>query len=143
MAQEYTPLINGREYSWADISVAIGGVPLVGIRGIKYTEKQAKENVYGAGAKPIGRAYGRIEFEGSITLLTTAMMAIKAKAADNRLRRIAPFSITVMYQPDNAALVTVVLKNCEFLEDAFDWKEGDMSKEMEVPLLIADIQTKM
>ncbi|ENA1765443.1 hypothetical protein ABF173_002587, partial [Flavobacterium psychrophilum] len=46
---DITPLINGREYGWADIVVNISATPIVGIRAIKYEEEQEKENIYGAG----------------------------------------------------------------------------------------------
>ena len=32
---ELEPLINGREYGWADITATIGGVPVTGITAIK------------------------------------------------------------------------------------------------------------
>ncbi|MXV37677.1 hypothetical protein GO491_03130 [Flavobacteriaceae bacterium Ap0902] len=142
MAIELEPLINGREYGWADIICTIGGVPLTGIRKIKYGEEQEKENVYGAGRHPISRGYGRVKATASITLLAGTIMALKAKAPKGQLHNIAPFSITVNYQPDNQPLVTHVLKNCEFQKLEFDWTEGDMSKEVELELIVSHIVDK-
>lgn len=142
MAIELEPLINGREYGWADITVNIGNVPVTGIRAIKYEEEQEKENIYGAGRHPVSRGYGRVKATGSVTLLASTVMALKAKAPKGQLHRLPPFFITVSYQPDNQALVTHVLKNCEFKKTAFDWKEGDMSKEVELELLMSHIVDK-
>lgn len=142
MALELEPLINGREYSWADIVVNIGGVPVTGIVAIKYDEEQEKENVYGAGRNPVSRGYGRVKATASITLLSGTVMALKAKAPKGQLHRIAPFSVTVNYQPENQPLVTHILKNAEFKKTAFDWKEGDMYKEIELELLISHIVDK-
>lgn len=142
MALELEPLINGREYGWGDIVCTIGAVPVTGIRAIKYEEEQEKEDVYGAGRNPVSRGYGRIKTTGSITVLSSTVMALKAKAPKGQLHRIAPFTITVSYQPDNQALVTHILKNCEFKKTAFDWKEGDMHKEIELELLISHIVDK-
>lgn len=139
---EIEPLINGREYGWADVQVAIGGVPVTGITAIKYEEEMEKENVYGAGRNPVSRGYGRIKATGSITLLSGTVMALKAKAPKGQLFRIAPFSVTVMYQPDAGPMVVHVLKNCEFTKNSFDWKEGDMKKEIELELLISHIVDK-
>ncbi|GIZ15302.1 hypothetical protein [Capnocytophaga catalasegens] len=142
MAVELEPLINGREYGWADIVVNIGGVPVTGIRAIKYNEEMEKENVYGAGRHPVSRGYGRIKTTASITLLSGTIMALKAKAPKGQLFRIAPFNIVVNYQPEAGPIVTHVLKNCEFTKNEFDWKEGDMSKEVELELIVSHIEDK-
>lgn len=142
MALELEPLINGREYGWADIVVNIGGVPVTGIRAIKYDEEMEKENIYGAGRNPVSRGYGRVKSTASITLLSGTVMALKAKAPKGQLFRIAPFPITVSYQPEAGPIVTHILKNCEFKKSAFDWKEGDMSKEIELELIISHIVDK-
>ena len=40
---EIEPLINGREYGWADVQVAIGGVPVTGITAINMRKKWKKK----------------------------------------------------------------------------------------------------
>lgn len=142
MGLELEPLINGREYGWADIAVNIGGVPVTGIRAVKYDEEMEKENIYGAGRNPVSRGYGRVKSTASITLLSGTVMALRAKAPKGQLFRIAPFSITVSYQPESGPLVTHILKNAEFKKSTFDWKEGDMSKEIELELIISHIVDK-
>ena len=139
---EHEPLINGREYGWADIICTIADVPVTGIVAIKYEEEQEKENVYGAGRHPVSRGYGRVKTTASITVLASTAMALKAKAPNGQLHRIAPFPITVNYQPDNQPLVTHILKNCEFQKTPFEWKEGDMHKEVELPLIVSHIVDK-
>ena len=139
---ELEPLINGREYGWADIVTTIGGVPVTGITAIKYGEEMEKENIYGAGRNPVSRGYGRVKSTASITLLSGTVFALKSKAPKGQLHRIAPFPITVSYQPDAGPMVVHVLKNCEFKKTEFDWKEGDMSKPIELELIISHIVDK-
>ena len=139
---ELEPLINGREYGWADITATIGGVPVTGITAIKYGEEMEKENIYGAGRNPVSRGYGRVKSTASITLLSGTVFALKSKAPKGQLHRIAPFPITVSYQPDAGPMVVHVLKNCEFKKTEFDWKEGDMSKPIEMELIISHIVDK-
>ena len=139
---ELEPLINGREYGWADIVATIGGVPVTGITAIKYGEEMEKENIYGAGRNPVSRGYGRVKSTASITLLSGTVFALKSKAPKGQLHRIAPFPITVSYQPDAGPMVVHVLKNCEFKKTEFDWKEGDMSKPIELELIISHIVDK-
>ena len=54
-----TPLINGVNYSWANISVILFGQPVIGIVSIMYKAKQEKKNNYGSGTEPVSRGYGR------------------------------------------------------------------------------------
>jgi hypothetical protein len=143
MAAEYMPLINGREYGWADIIVTIGGTPLTGIRGIKFNKTQEKENVYGASRNPVSRGYGRVTCTASITLLAATIFGLQLGAPRGDLNRISPFPITVLFQPDAGPLQIFVLKDAEFTENPQEWAEGDMSKEIELPLLISDIVKKV
>jgi hypothetical protein len=136
----FTPLINGREYGWADIIVNISAVPITGIRAIKYEEEQEKENIYGAGRNPVSRGYGRVKTTGSITLLSATVFAMQALAPKGKLHNIAPFPIVVAYLPENGAIMKHILKNCEFKKTTFDWKEGDMSKDIELELVISHIE---
>jgi hypothetical protein len=137
---EYTPLINGREYGWADIVVNIAAVPVQGIKAIKYEEEQDKENIYGAGRNPVARGYGRVKTTGSITLLSATVFAMQTAAPKGKLHNVAPFPIVVSYQPETGAIVKHVLKNCEFKKTTFDWKEGDMSKDIELELVISHVE---
>lgn len=135
-----TPLINGREYGWADIVVNVSATAIAGIKAVKYEEDQEKENIYGAGRNPVSRGYGRVKTTGSITLLSGTVFALQAAAPKGKLHNIAPFPIVVMYQPETGPIVKHTLKNCEFKKTTFDWKEGDMSKDIELELVISHIE---
>jgi hypothetical protein len=142
MAMVFTPLINGHAYGWADIQIVIGGAPITGVKAIKYGSSQEKENVYGAGRNPVGRGYGRITSTASITLLAGAVLALQNSAPGGELYRIQPFPITVAYQPDGGSMVTHILHNAEFTDCNFEWAEGDMSKEIELTLVISHIEKR-
>lgn len=137
---DFTPLINGREYGWGDIVVNISATSVTGIKAIKYEEDQEKENIYGAGRNPVSRGYGRVKTTGSITLLSATVFAMQAIAPKGKLHNIAPFPIVVSYQPETGPIVKHILKNCEFKKTTFDWKEGDMSKDIELELVISHIE---
>jgi len=84
---ELEPLINGREYGWADITATIGGVPVTGITAIKYSEEMEKEDIYAAGRYPISRGYGRVKTTASITLLSGTVFALKSKAPKGQFNK--------------------------------------------------------
>ncbi len=136
------PMINGRVYSWADLVINILGVVVTGVTAISYKSKRDKENVYGAGAEPVGRGYGNKTYEGSITLHVDEIAAIEAASPSGSLDDIPPFTIVVSYQPETGPIKTEKLKFCEFMENSRAWKQNDTKGEVEIPLVIGSIQWK-
>lgn len=134
------PLINGVEYGWADVNVAISGVCIKGITAVSYGEKQDVSNIYGAGRYPVARGKGRITPTAKITLLASEVLAIQSQSINRRLQDIAPFDITVTYLPDSGIVHTDKIRNCQFTENKRDVKEGDMSIGVELELVPSHIE---
>lgn len=134
------PLINGILYSWADIVVAIAGVPVTGITAIEYGDDQEVNNMYGAGRHPIGRAKGRITPSAKITLYQEEVEAIQRQAPQGRIQDIAPFDITVTYIPDSGIVTVDKIRNCSFKSNKRTWTEGDTGKPVELELLPSHIE---
>lgn len=132
-------LINGVEPGWYDLQANIGGAEIDGITALSYGEKQAKENVYGKKRTPISRARGKIEYEGSITLLGSELLPLLRRNGGS-LTAIRPFNIVVAFQVEGGPVYTVTLYGCEFLEKKLDVKEGDLKMEFQLPLVIAKIE---
>lgn len=133
------PLINGVEYGWADIVFAINGVPVTGITAISYSDKQDMTNIYGAGRYPVARGKGRITPTAKITLLGSEVLAIQSQSINHRIQDIAPFDITVTYLPDSGIIHTDKIRNCQFVENKRDVKEGDMSIPVDLELIVSHI----
>jgi hypothetical protein len=140
---EIMPLVNGEEYSWSQIAFNFAAAPVVGIRGIKYGTKQEKANIYGAGSNAVSRGRGRREYSCSVTLLGSTVVALQKQAQDGDITRIKPFPITVVYQPEGSPLVTVTIEKFEFKGLDWDWKEGDMSKDIDLEGVCGKITTKV
>lgn len=137
------PHINGVQHSWGNISVNINGVVVTGITAISYKEDQDMEEIYGIGNYPVGRGYGRIKCEGSITLLRSEIEVLRDSVSTHRLQDIAPFIIVVCYIPLNGEkMITHTLRNCQFKNDSLEWKEGDMKNESQLDLMISHIERK-
>lgn len=136
------PYINGNLYSWADLRVLIGGVPLTGITAIKYADEQEIENVYGAGRYPVGRAKGKITCTASITLLIDEVQAIAKNSRTGRLQDIDPFDIQVSYLPDETDKITHhTIHDCQFKKTDIEWGRDDSKgKEVELELICSWIQ---
>lgn len=135
------PLINGVEPAWANLTVNIAGFPEVGIRAIEYSEEQAIENIYGAGQRPVGRGYGRIEVKGKVTLLRTAVESMREASPSGRLSDIAPFDIIVMFVPvQGGKIIQHKLRNCQFTTDGLNVTEGDTSIATDFDLVVSHIE---
>jgi hypothetical protein len=133
------PLVNGESYTWAQIIVNIGGVPIAGVKAIKYKTSQEKVNNYGSGSSPVSRGRGRKEVSASITLEMAEVEALRASSTTKDLLDIAPFDIIIAWLPTNGAIVRKTLKNCEFTEDLMESKEGDTTIDIELPLIVSHI----
>ena len=133
-------LVNGVSYDWGSIQLVLFGFPIVGITAISYMKKQEKENLYGAGYKPTSRGYGKVEYEGSITLYTEEWKRIIAAAPNREPLEIAPFPITVVLGTSGRNTPTTDrLIACEFLENPLDSAQGDTSIQVEIPIIIGEI----
>lgn len=134
-----TPLINGVNYSWANVSVILFGTPVVGIISIDYKVKQAKDNNYGAGSEPVSRGYGRKEYDANIELYTDTWKAIIAGSPNRDPLQIPPFDIPITFGGSGIIAEKDVLRAVEFMENPFEAKEGDTKLTVKIPLIIAGI----
>lgn len=134
------PLINGVEPAWANIIVGIAGIPETAVTAISYKDEQEIENIYGAGQLPVARGYGNIVPTASITLLTSAVEALRAASLTGRLQDIAPFTISVNFIPVNGGkLIRHKIKNVQFMNDGVDTSQGDTKIERQFDLIPSHI----
>ncbi len=133
------PIINGINYSWANISFVLFGVPITQITKISYSRKQKKENNYGAGYDPVSRGYGNNEYEASIEMYTDQWLQIIALAPNNDPLLIDPFDIPVIFSIDGQPPIKDVLRSCEFTEDPFSGSQGETKLMVTIHLLPASI----
>lgn len=137
----HLPLINGIEPAWANMTANIGGILVTSILALDYDEKQIIENIYGAGQNPVARGYGNIEPTASITLLMSAVEAIRAASPTGRLQDIAPFDIVVMYTPVNSTkMIKHVIRNCQFTDNPVTNAQGNTKNEVQLTLLPSHIE---
>ena len=135
-----TPLVNGVAYGWANVSLVLFGVPIVGITKISYKRKQKKENNMGAGPYPVSRGYGNYEFEGSIELYQDELKRIIAASPDRDPLQIGMFDIQVTFGGSKVTAEKDVLRSCEFTEEGMEAAQGDTKLMISLPLIIGMIE---
>lgn len=133
---------NSEEYGFIDLQVVMLGRPIVGLKGIRYKESQAKSNVYGAGRKPIARARGQVEFDGEIRILMSELRALYQSQGNGKgVTSIKPFDVVVAYAPSVSDVISSDrLVYVEFTECEIDINSGDEEIVVALPIIIGDIE---
>jgi hypothetical protein len=128
------PNVNGHEYSWSDLSVALPGIqgnPLQGCNGVSYSDSVEREKVPGAGRMHRGKSAGVYKIE--MVKLKTTM--------DDWKNNIAPviasvaqqqgigfcdvtFPITVSYDRGQGVVITDVIEGCNIAKVPNEHEQG-------------------
>ena len=133
-------LINGKNYDWANITLILFGVPVVGITDISWKEDNINVNNYGAGRYPVSFGQGNVSYSGSMTLYKEEVLAIINAAPGKSLANIPPVSIILQYSGDGVNYNTEEIQNVRFLSEDFKAKQNDTSLLMTVPFIFAGIK---
>ena len=135
---------NSREYSYCDVQATILGRPLTGLRGIEYTAKKSKEAVFGAGINPKSIQHGRREYEGTLTVLQSELVALNraAKEAGYSDCLDLEFDIVVTYT-SGETVTTDIIRCASITEFPKGMKEGDLNSEHALPFIALGIDTNV
>lgn len=131
-------MINGKKYSWEDISVTMPHGEMVDIQNIDYSDSKEIEPIYGRGSNPTGYGVGNYSAEGKLTLLKEEhdKFTAYAKRQGRSLYRIAPFPIVVSYANEDQPTKTDVLKQCKITKVSQSGGQGDKEFKAEYELQI-------
>lgn len=129
------------EYAWVDIKVVILGRIVGGLRGIEYKVKQQMEALYASGRKARGIQRGKKEYEGTITLLQSELIALDRAAQEKGYEDITDisFDVVVSYIPDNMVVTTDKILHVSITEIPRGMKEGDLQMEVALPFIALDV----
>lgn len=136
------PLINGVEYTHADIVLQILGVPVVGVTAINYKDMQQVENNYGTGQLPMSVGFGAVTFEASITLSMKEVQRLSNAAPNGRIQNFPFFDIRVNYVTEAGDFVSHKLKKCRFKGRNPNSQTNNNIIEEQLELNIVDIDYK-
>jgi hypothetical protein len=126
--------------SWADITVLIGGVPLIEVQEIMYNRERKIEDHYGAGDKVVTRGYGNVSDTGlSFKMSFDELKRLETAAPNGDITLYAPFVVKVVWKPttSNPITWTDTLTNCQFTKNGRDLKQGDTKHFITIPGIFA------
>lgn len=132
-------LVNGRSYSYVDITFSILNVPLPGISAINYVEEQEKTNEFGTSSRPVARGRGAIDANGSIEMSMDEVEALRDVAPDGSLLLLPAFEAVVVYG-NPGKIQRHVLEAVEFLNDGVETTSGDTSIKRSFALIISKVR---
>lgn len=133
---------NSKEFSWIDVNVVLLGKPVTGLRGIEYKSKRAKEALFATGKKARGIQLGKKEYEGTITVLQSELIAMQAAAKNAGYDDITDleFDIIVSYVSETGVMQTDKVVNASITEAPNSIKEGDLYSEHALPFIACDVE---
>lgn len=132
--------VSSLQYSWNDISIAIGGRIIEGITAIEYVVKQEKSVLRGRGTQGHKITRGNKDYEGKITLWQSEVEAM-IKDAPNKDVLDLTFDVIWSFTPtDGGATVIDVLTSCEFKEYKKAMQQGDTNMLVELPIIFLSIK---
>ncbi len=133
------PIVNGVEYTHADIVLNIGGVPIVGLTSIDYSDLQAMTANFSTGHESTSVGFGQVENTGNITVTFKAMQAIQLGAPNGKIQNIPFFEIGVNYLNESGILVRDVLNRCRFKGRAQSSETGNSEIPVTLELFVSKI----
>lgn len=132
---------NAKEFEYADIKVAMLGVEVSGLRGLKYKTSQEKEVVYGAGNEPLSIQRGNKKYDGTLRLLKSDYDTLDRAAIAAGYQGITDvpsglITITCVYaKPNSVDFTTDILKYLEFTEAEDGMNQNDKFSEISLPFI--------
>ncbi|WP_438710859.1 hypothetical protein ACSTS3_19670 [Aquimarina muelleri] len=138
-----TTIINkfGKLTGWNSITANMLNRDLEGVTELAYSDETDKKNFNGAGGFPVGRGDGNTEAKASISLYKEEVAGLlNALPSGGRLQDILPFDITINYEKADGSLQKDRIRNCEFLGNSIDVKNGDGSIVTKYDLLVSHIE---
>ena len=134
-------MFDSKEYDFCDIQLFLLGRFVGGLRGIEYKVKKAKTALYGAGRYARGVQHGKREYEGTITVLQSELIALDRAAKEAGKKDILDldFDIVVSYISEGLIVTTDKIVGASISETPRGMKEGDANMEIALPFVMLNV----
>ncbi|GGB83009.1 hypothetical protein GCM10007424_23790 [Flavobacterium suaedae] len=124
---------DSREYGWGDVTVIYGGRDLTRIRGIKWSRKKEREELYAKGNDPITIQDGNNKYDVELTMTQAEFDAIEAAAGNDIFSISADIEFSFGNPLNGDAMKTHRVIGFRATEDTLELKQGDKYGEYTVP----------
>ena len=114
-------------------------LPGFAVLSIKWSDRK---KLFATGKKARGIQLGKKEYEGTITVLQSELIAMqtaaKAKGYDDVTD--LEFDAIVSYVPESGVVQTDKIVNLSITEAPYGMKEGDLFQEIALPFIACDVE---
>jgi hypothetical protein len=119
MGKTIEQTFDSTEYTFAEMTVKVGGIEVTKIQKVAYKVQQKKDVIYGKGVNPVAVQRGQKTYDGSIDMLQSEFESLVSMAPNHDILDLH-FDIIISYgNPSRGdVLITDVLQGCEFTEAA-------------------------
>ena len=133
---------SSKQYAWVDITVVLLGKPVTGLRAIEYKSNRQKEVLFATGKKGLGIQMGKKEYEGTITVLQSELIAMNAAAKAKGYDDVTDleFDIIVSYISETGVIQTDKIINASITEAPNSIKVDDLYSEHALPFIACDVE---
>lgn len=120
-------MVNGKVYSWEDITINVQGLEDIAITEITYDFEQEAELIYRSGGSPCGYGTGNKKNTVKISMGREDYNRVLAwcKKKGKKLSRLPLDKITVSYANEDQDTVTDTLSKVILNKHSFSAKQGD------------------
>jgi len=133
---------SSKQYSWCNLSIALGGRILEGVQAVEYTVTKEKEFLYGRGCKPHEIVTGPVSYAGTISVWQSELEAMTRDAKDKDITKMR-FDVVVTYVPeDGGQIVTDILEGVEFTEVKKGLAQGAKNMIVELPIIFLNLKSQ-
>jgi hypothetical protein len=133
------PLINGVEYTHADIVVNVLGIPVIGVTAITYSDMQDITGNHATGQHYSSVGFGVFNPTASITMTMKEVQRLANAAPNGRIQNIPFFDIGVIFATEAGDLVRHRLIKCKFKGRSISSSTNNTQIEESLELFVADI----
>ncbi len=132
---------NSKEYTFCDMEVVAFGRPLGTLQGMEYKSKKNKEVLKGAGGRNRSVQHGSRDYEGTLTILQSDLIALEREAKGKGHRDILDldFDVIISYASDNGIVSVDKCVHISITEVPRGLKQGDLKMEVALPFIMLDV----
>ena len=138
---ELTQTFDTKEYTFADVTIMVGGQLLTRATGVEYKITQTKTEIYGKSNTPVAIQRGQLKTSGTLNLLQSELETLTALSPGHNLLNLHLDAVVAYGNPENGDIIkTDVIHGIEFTEVGKNLKNSDSSMNVDLPFIALSVE---
>jgi len=138
---ELTQTFDTKEYTFADVTIMVGGQLLTRATGVEYKITQTKTEIYGKSNTPVAIQRGQLKTSGTLNLLQSELETLTALTPGHNLLNLHLDAVVSYGNPENGDVIkTDVIHGIEFTEVGKTLKNSDSNMNVDLPFIALSVE---